>query len=211
MNILIVDDHQLVSEGLASLMKSLDENANVKCIQSAKNIVSDVDAFQPDLILLDLHMPDTCGFDILAELSEKFSATPVVIVSGSQDAQDMQRAISSGAMGFIPKTASHEITHHALSIVMSGGVYVPPEMLTLGNNTQANKEKSATVSLGENLTPRQIEVLRLLTEGKVNKEIARELDCAETTVKAHITAIFRELKARNRTEAVMNAQRAGLI
>ena len=207
MNILIVDDHRLVSDGLASLVHSLDENANVKCLESARDIVSVVTEFQPDLILLDLYMPDVNGLDVLAELSKQFTATPVVIISGSQNTHDMQRAIDSGAMGFIPKTASHKITHHALSIVMSGGVYIPPEMLTLNNPGSVENMETA----GRNLTPRQIEVLRLLTEGKVNKEIARELDCAETTVKAHITAIFRELNARNRTEAVRVAQQLGLV
>ncbi len=211
MNILIIDDHQLVSEGLASLMTSLDKNAEVRCVQSARNITELVDAFKPDLILLDLHMPDVDGFEVLAQLSERYNTIPVVIISGSQEAADMQRAISSGAMGFIPKTASHEITHHALNIVMSGGIYVPPEMLNLASKTPAPAQTHEAATPGENLTPRQIEVLRLLTEGKVNKEIARELDCAETTVKAHVTAIFRELKARNRTEAAINAQRLGLI
>ncbi len=210
MKILIIDDHQLVSQGLASLMTSLDENAEVRCEHDARNITAVVDECQPDLILLDLHMPDIDGFAVLAQLSERYSTIPVVIISGSQDAADMQRAIASGAMGFIPKSASHEITHHALSIVMSGGIYVPPEMITLAQKTPQTTQPESS-DPGANLTPRQIEVLRLLTEGKVNKEIARELDCAETTVKAHVTAIFRELKARNRTEAVMNAQRLGLI
>lgn len=211
MKILIIDDHQLVSEGLASLMTSVDNTAEVRCVQSARNILTLVDEFQPDLVLLDLHMPDIDGFEVLAQLSERYNTIPVVIISGSQEAADMQRAIASGAMGFIPKTASHDITHHALSIVMAGGIYVPPEMLALGAKPPRGSPMHAAASPGEHLTPRQIEVLRLLTEGKVNKEIARELDCAETTVKAHVTAIFRELNARNRTEAVVNAQRLGLV
>ncbi len=212
MNILIIDDHQLVSAGLASLVQSLDSEAQVKCLQSGRDVVTEVQQFQPDLVLLDLHMPDVDGFVVLENLATQFSALPVVVISGSENAADMQRAIASGAMGFIPKTASHDITHHALSIVLSGGIYVPPEMLTLTQAaTHTLRSTNTTTAPNTQLTPRQVEVLRLLSEGKVNKEIARELDCAETTVKAHVTAIFRELNARNRTEAVRHAQNLGLV
>lgn len=205
---LIIDDHPLVSEGLSSLVKSLDEDGEVFNIQDALQAVEKALEIKPDLILLDLHMPGADGFEVLTTLSEKLAATPVVIISGSVEPADMQRAISLGAMGYIPKIVSSNIMEKALQLVMSGGVYIPPEMLN--GSAQAPIQRTRKND-GQLLTPRQIEVLALLSEGKVNKEIARQLDCAETTVKAHITAIFKELGARNRTEAVVQAQRLGFI
>lgn len=177
-------------------------------VQNADKALDTALEMLPDLILLDLHMPHIDGFEVLAQLSTKLPASPVVVVSGSIEPDDMQRAISMGAMGYIPKSASSEIMEKALMLVTSGGIYIPPEMLQTGSKDRGHGSQGMP---GSTLTPRQIEVLQLLSEGKVNKEIARELDCAETTVKAHITAIFRELKARNRTEAVIQAQKMGYI
>lgn len=206
---LIIDDHPLVSKSLKGLMEKLDENAEVIELQDANKAVETALNTYPDLILLDLNMPEVDGFQVLAQLSENLSATPAVVISGSVEPEDMQRALSLGAMGYIPKSVSSDIMEKALMLVISGGIYIPPEMVN-GSSNSVGKNNASTKQ-GQTLTPRQIEVLGLLSEGKVNKEIARQLDCAETTVKAHITAIFRELKARNRTEAVIQAQRLGYI
>lgn len=209
MKILIIDDHPLVSEGIAGLLSTLGEDVKTSTVQNCSQGIELALTLQPDLILLDLQMPDMNGFDVLSVFCEKLPATSVVIVSGSLEPKDMEKAIRMGAMGFIPKTASSDIMCNALKLIMSGGIYIPPEMVNIQRfSSQADSTKLAAT---ENLTPRQLEVLALLSQGKVNKEIARILDCAENTVKAHVTAVFRELGARNRTEAVINAQRLGLL
>ena len=206
MNILVIDDHPLVAEGIVSLLSTLGEDVSATTVTDGAQGIEKALIVKPDLILLDLHMPNMGGLDALKILGEKLPSTSVVIVSASLEKADMQAAMRLGAMGFIPKSASSDIMMQALKLVLSGGIYVPPEMLDLGNR---NSPSVSTVT--SSLTPRQIEVLKLLSEGKVNKEIARQLDCAETTVKAHVTAVFKELRASNRTEAVVNAQKAGLI
>lgn len=218
---------------MANLIANLYPGSDVSCEQHAEQGIALALESRPDLILLDLQMPGVSGFEALATLAERLPATPVVIVSGSLNASDMQRALNEGAMGFIPKSAEYDIVKNALKLVVSGGIYVPPEMLALFGGRQPPVAQNAVVDVkspmagkGQSeragdvvpscgsevlLTPRQQEVLSLLCEGQSNKEIARVLDCADTTVKAHVTAIFKELRARNRTEAVVNAQRLGLI
>lgn len=208
MNILIIDDHPLVAEGMLSILSTLGEQVNAKILTDAAKGVDGALEFNPDLILLDLHMPGMDGLQALELLGEKLPACSVVIVSASLEKNDMQTAMRLGASGFIPKSATPEIMLQALKLVLSGGVYIPPEMLDLGKKILP--QEAAGRAAGS-LTPRQLEVLKLLSEGKVNKEIARVLDCAETTVKAHVTAVFKELGARNRTEAVVSAQKRGLL
>lgn len=209
MNILVIDDHPLVAEGIVSLLSTLGEDVNATTVTDGAKGIDKALTLRPDLILLDLHMPNMGGLDALKVLGEKLPSTSVVIVSASLEKADMQTAMRLGAMGFIPKSASSDIMLQALKLVLSGGIYVPPEMLDLGSRN--DKVTTARNANGSSLTPRQLEVLRLLSQGKVNKEIARMLDCAETTVKAHVTAVFKELGASNRTEAVINAQKAGLL
>lgn len=207
LNVIIIDDHPLVAEGIGNIIKSIRDNTQVTSIQNIVTDLPKVIETAPDLILLDLNMPKMNGFEVLSALTEKLLTTAIVVVSSSKDKADMKKAIALGAMGFIPKSAPSPIIYNALNLVLSGGVYIPPEMLTMDID-EPNHEQSSKTS---HLTPRQIEVLVLMSKGRVNKEIARELDCAETTVKAHVTAIFRELNAKNRTEAVVNAQAQGLL
>ena len=209
MNILVIDDHPLVAEGIASLLSTLGDEVSASTLPGGSRGIELALEQRPELILLDLHMPDINGLDALRILGEKLPTTSVVIVSASLDREDMKAAMALGAMGFIPKSASPDIMLHALKLVMSGGVYIPPEMLDLSPSGSVPEQVHSNRS--DKVTPRQLEVLKLLSEGKVNKEIARILDCAETTVKAHVTALFKELGARNRTEAVMNAQKRDLL
>jgi DNA-binding NarL/FixJ family response regulator len=143
------------------------------------------------------------GLDGLAALVERHPLLPVVVLSASLAPEDMQQALDGGATGFIPKTATGPVMLSALRLVLSGGVYVPPEMLAPPPRPDASGEHP--------LTPRQIEVLRLLERGDPNKVIARELALSEATVKAHIGAIMRALGVRNRTQAVRAARELGLL
>ncbi len=215
---MIIDDHPLVAEGIAGLLAEFGEAITTEVVAAGRAGIDHAIAAKPDLILLDLHMPEIDGFAALEILGESLPTTTVVVVSGSLQKSDMERAIGMGAAGYIPKSASPNIMRNALQLVMSGGMYLPPEMLSLSMSADAHAQTASIASnsgpsLPHNvvLTPRQLEVLGLLSEGKVNKEIARLLDCAETTVKAHIRAVFKELNARNRTEAVVNAKKLGVI
>ena len=173
-------------------------------------------AEHPDvsLILLDLSLPDRDGFSVLAELRERFPAIAVVVVSAVHDPGNVRKALDLGALGYIPKSAQGDVILGALRLVLSGGIYVPPEILIRSGaspmaieNYQYGGMSDSSDYMG--LTDRQLEVLGLMMQGKSNKTICRILELAEPTVKNHVTAILKTLNVTNRTEAVVAANNLG--
>lgn len=207
MRILIVDDHALFREGLSHVLHELDAQVIIleasdydRALQLAAN--------HPDLdlVLLDLHMPGKGGFAILDIFAKQYPTMPVVILSGSNQRSDIQRALNGGAMGYIPKDTTSTVMLNALRLVFSGGIYVPPQL------NHAGQDLVSKASLaGHGLTPRQIDVLALVVRGCSNKEIANKLDLAEATVKMHVTSIFKTLGVNNRTQAALAAEKLGLL
>lgn len=212
MKILVVDDHVLIREALRGVLKELQDDATIveapDSRQAMQRIAEDPDL---ELILLDLNLPDRSGFDVLAELRERHPAISVVMLSASNDRDDIAKALDLGALGFIPKSAQREIMLSAFKLIFSGGIYVPPEILGRPQPAQAIRPQSgrppSAAELG--LTDRQMDVLALMMQGKSNKAICRVLNVAEPTVKNHVTAILKALKATNRTEAVIVAGALG--
>ena len=206
MKILVVDDHVLIREALRGLFRELRPEAIVLEAADAARAVALL-AEQPDiaLILLDLSLPDRDGLGLLAELRARHPAISVVVLSGFADRANVMRALDHGALGFIPKSAGREVMMSALSLVFSGGVYIPPEILA--SKSPAAKPQLPASDLG--LTGRQGDVLALMMQGKSNKAICRRLDLAEATVKNHVTAILKALGVSNRTEAVLTASARG--
>jgi DNA-binding NarL/FixJ family response regulator len=214
MKILVVDDHVLIREALRGVLKELQEDAAVVEAPDSRRAMQCVEE-NPDLelVLLDLNLPDRSGFDLLAELRERYPAISVVVLSASNDRDDIARALDLGALGFIPKSAQREVMLSAFKLIFSGGIYVPPEILARPQTAPAVHARSPARPLSAaelGLTGRQMDVLALLMQGKSNKAICRTLDLAEPTVKNHVTAILKALKATNRTEAVLAAAALGL-
>jgi DNA-binding NarL/FixJ family response regulator len=209
MKILVVDDHALIREALRGVLKELKGDAVVleasDCHQTTRLIEEHPDL---DLMLLDLTLPDGSGLGMLAGLRDSHPAMSIVVLSALQDRDNVLKALDLGAQGFIPKSAQRAVMLSALQLILSGGIYIPPEILAGQTPPGAEALMPATDSqkispsdLG--LTDRQIEVLALMMEGKSNKAICRVLDLAEPTVKNHVTAILKALKVTNRTEAVI--------
>ena len=216
MKILIIDDHVLIREALSGVLRELKGEAAVvidasDSCQAMRQIEQNPDV---ELVLLDLGLPDRDGFEILAELGQRYPTVSVVVHSAYQDRDRVIKALDLGAIGFIPKSARREVMLGAFNLIFSGGIYIPPVVL---DRRQPTLEKTGPASpsprvsppdLG--LTPRQIEVLGLMMRGKSNKAICRALDLAEPTVKIYVSAILKALKAANRTEAVIAAAALGL-
>jgi len=215
MSVLVVDDHPLFREGLRQVLSQLQEGAEVLAEGDAEKGLEVARTRQDlDLVLLDLTMPGMNGLAAVERFGQEAPGVPVVIVSGHEEPTEVRRALSLGAVGYIPKSTPAAVMVDALRLVLSGGVYVPPLMLGAlqADGRAASRESGQrTQASGEQLTERQVDVLALIAMGKSNKIIARELDLSEKTVKAHITAVFRVLGVINRTQAALEARRRGLL
>jgi DNA-binding NarL/FixJ family response regulator len=232
MKVLLIDDHPLILAALQAVILGLGDDVTVVGVGTEREaravLKQDPDH---DLVLLDLHLGESDGFTLLAELRGLYPALPIVVVSASDRASDVIRAIDAGAMGFVPKRASNETLFEALRLVMSGGIYVPP--MTLGvapalplahdgdtvpdvmrprpidevddlTSTARAAPHQAAASLDTlGLSRRQADVLALLLKGLPNKLIAREMNLSVDTVKDHVAAVLRALGVSSRTQAVL--------
>lgn len=216
MKFLIVDDHALIREALRGVLLSLRSDASVLQAADAQGALQTLQHHSDtDLVLLDLHLPDLDGLQVLATVVERHPAVAVVMLSGDQDQATMRRALELGAQGFIPKAETREVLTSALALVLAGGVYVPPAALRGALPPKEPAAAAAAVPTAPSaaalgITARQLEVLCLLMEGKNNKLICRALDLAEPTVKNHVSAILKALGVSSRTEAVLAVTRLGL-
>jgi DNA-binding NarL/FixJ family response regulator len=208
LRVLIADDHALLRKGLISALDDLGEEVEVCYEAENADQVMDALSMEPDLdlILLDLLMPGAKGFELLSKVCGESPGVPVVVLSATEDTGHMRKALDCGASGFICKSAGHELMLSALGLVLAGGVYVPAELLQAQADPPKAEIRPATDPQGthslQSLTERQREVFKLLSQGRSNKQIARELRISQNTVKIHVAAILRKLAAANRTEAV---------
>jgi DNA-binding NarL/FixJ family response regulator len=214
MRILIGDDHALFREGINRLLEQIFPDAEY--IQSAtydETVAHCSGSQPPDLILTDLQMPGWPGFEGIQHIRNLLPQTPLVVVSASENGADARMALDHGAGGFIPKSSSVQIMVSALQLVLAGGIYAPHALLQSGTSGLTSNPRDHVTSspsdLGHNinLTQRQRDVLACLRQGKSNKQIAYELGLSEGTVKIHVTAIFKSLNVKNRTQAVISASR----
>lgn len=209
MKILIGDDHLLFREGLRRLLEQLHADATFVEAGTFGEVIEHCRGGERfDVVLMDLNMPNWPGFDGIREVQALQPGTPVVVVSASETLNDIRGALDHGATGYIPKSSSVKVMLGALNLVFSGGIYVPPGALTFGaepNGRRRPMETAAERAAGYGLTQRQREVLDCLRAGKSNKQIAYELGLSEGTVKIHVTAIFKSLGVKNRTQAVIAA------
>ena len=213
MHTLLVDDHSLFREGLALLITQGFAGLTLRQAGDIAEALSQLDR-HPDLqlVLLDLALPDAAGTSGLLRVRQRAPHVAVVVLSADATPDTVIAAIDAGAAGFIPKTARSGVMLEALRTVLGGGVYLPPAALL----DRADADSALPAGPGPpshelpGLTRRQLDVLRLLIEGKSNKLICRELELSESTVKTHLASIFRHLGANSRTQAVVAAARLGL-
>jgi DNA-binding NarL/FixJ family response regulator len=214
MKILVVDHHVLIREALRGVLKELGGDITVLEAADSHEAMRLIEE-HPDLglILLDLNLPDRDGFSVLSELRMSHPAISVVVMSAQQDYDSVVKALNQGARGFIPKSATREVILGAMRLVLSGGVYIPPEALPgqerapeaeevetlLACIAQAGPPQRPVSPADLGLTDCQMDVLNLIMQGKNNKAICRVLDLSEPTVKSHVSAILRALKVSNRT------------
>ncbi|MHA1517535.1 MAG: response regulator transcription factor [Alphaproteobacteria bacterium] len=202
--ILIVDDHPMFREALRGAVKAVRPKAKVFEVGSIEG-ASDTLRAEPgiEIVLLDLSLPGTSGFDGLIFLRTSFPRIPIMIVSGLDDPRIVREAIRLGAAGFVPKSVDKATLGDALSDVLGGSVFVPAELAQTLSDPSVFTESENIAERVAKLTPAQMRVLRLLRHGRLNKQIAHELGVSETTVKAHVSEILRKLNVVSRTQAVI--------
>lgn len=205
MKCLLVDDHALIRDALALMIAMHHPSVDLRhasCLADARAALR----AEPDiqLVLLDLSLADSHGIATLEQVRQASPAVRVVVLSADDHADTIQAALDAGAAGFIPKTTESHVLRHAVATVIDGGIYLPP----LDKAAAPAPQLVGADTLG--LTPRQVDVLRMLVDGNSNKSIARALELAPSTVKTHLEAIFQRLNVSSRTQAVVAASRLGL-
>lgn len=214
MKILIADDHPLVVEAVSAKLATLDPGAVVIAAPTIADLHDRLDD-SVDLALIDLRMPGANGVSHVARAHQDWPQLKIIVLSGMEDLGAMRAALDAGARGFIPKALSPDVMLSAVRQVLDGGVYLPLLKTGLGTAMDVgaldadaffDTPPPTPAQLRAALTERQFDVLTQLSAGLANKQIARSLGISEGTVKIHLAAIFRTLRARNRTEAVITAR-----
>lgn len=217
---LLVDDHPLMREAMAGLVRDVEPGVDLVqagSLAEARRLAADGGI---DALVIDLQLPDGDGSELVAEFRRRWPQRPILVLTASEDLGRVRQLIGAGANGYAPKSAGHATLSAALRLVLAGQTYVPPLVLAAATlpapaadaeTLAAEQEASATAADGSGrLTPRQLDVLRLVCRGLSNKHISRELGLAERTVKVHIGAVFRALGVSNRTQAALAARACGL-
>ncbi len=203
MKVLIADDHELVRDTLAAFMEN-EPDIQVTSVSDLEAACTAARKTLFDLILLDYTMPGMNGLEGLAKAQEAGDGRPVAIMSGTAPKAIAQQALDAGAVGFLPKTMGAKSLINAVRFMAAGEIFVPVAFMT-------QSEPEAENALAKTLSQREMEVLGGLCKGLSNKEIARDLDLQEVTIKLHVKTLCRKLDAKNRTQAAMIAKEAGVF
>jgi len=204
--ILIADDHPIVREGLTAVLETQPDFVIVGAAASGTQAVERAAELQPDVILLDLALPELDGVAALRQIRAADPAAHVIIFTAFDTDERILAAVQAGAQGYLLKGAPREELFQAIRVVYSGGSLLQPVVAA-----RLLRQFSGAAALPEQLTDRELEVLRQLAKGRQNKEIATELWISERTVKFHVSAILAKLAVGNRTEAVSKAAQLGLV
>ncbi len=204
--ILVADDHPIVREGMVAILGTQADFSVIGEAGTGIEAVERVSALQPDVLLLDLEMPEIDGVEVLRQLQAKDIATRVVVFTAFDTDDRILQAVQAGAQGYLLKGAPREELFNAVRVVHSGGSLLQP-VVASKLLRRMSRERDDT----HELTARELDVLRLLAQGQQNKEIAADLVISERTVKFHVSSILSKLGAGNRTEAVKLAAQQGLI
>ena len=211
MKVLIADDHALFRDGLSLNLERIDPQAVVFQAGSFSQALKILDDEKKlDLIIIDLDMPDMQWEEGLAELRKKSNGARYVVISATEDSRSIRKSLEQGISGYIPKRSDTKVLSGALKLMLDGGTYFPPSVFETGSSS-ANSAQNGDKPKNKMLTNRQSEVLGLVAQGLSNKQIAYNMGVSEATVKLHINALLRSLGVTNRTQAVVTAQKMGLI
>ena len=205
MEVLIADDHELVRKGLRLLVQRVESNSIIFEAGNFTELKKEINKQHNwALLIIDISMPGSNQLQGIEIALSNSSQAPVMVISGSEEPDVIREALKLGVKGFLTKSSSADIMEQAIKLVMAGGKYIPDSALDFTHeNHVCNKNQNHNFLNISGLTKRQSDVALLLTKGKANKEIGRDLDISEATVRTHMTAIFKIFEVNNRTQAVL--------
>lgn len=208
MKILIADDHALFRDGLSLRLEQIIPEAAISQASGYSQVFKILKSDNSfDILILDVEMQDMPWLESLKQIRELSPQTKIIVVSASEDTRTIRTILNTGVKGYIPKRSEIKVFNNAFKLVSDGGTYVPPNLI---DNTPLNNISGRNGGI-KTLTNRQSQVLYLIAQGKSNKQIAYDMGVSESTVKLHINALLRSLHVNNRTQAVITAQKIGLI
>ncbi len=201
----IVDDHALIREGIKKLLELEDAFDIVALAGDGYEALELIKTTRPDVVLLDINMPNMNGIDCLKQIKTHYAETKVIMLTIHEDAEYLIETISIGAEGYVLKDADVSSLIKAIQKVVQGEVYIHPTLSGILVREYKRKDKNMEDVIGNSLTKREYEVIRLISRGYNNKEIATELYISEKTVKNHVSNIFKKIKVTDRTQAALYA------
>lgn len=212
MQILIVDDHELIRSGLKDFLHKHLEQPDIREADCGKTALTLADTNAFDLAIVDLFMPGEQAFQFIRKLCDKHPDLPVLVLSASDSGAHIRKCVDLGASAFVNKSAPQTDLLKAINTALAGGLCFPSVQDTQAVvNPETSLPKLTADQVIHNLTDRQLEVLCMVAQGKSNKQIARECNLSDNTVKVHVSAILRSLELNNRTQIGLLGQQLGLI
>ncbi len=208
-NVMITDDHSMIREGLRQL---LELEGDLKVIAEACDgveCINKLETVTPDVLLLDINMPNMNGLEVLQKMKEKKMKVKVLVLTVHNEVEYLLKAVDIGVNGYLLKDSESAELKKAILAVASGENYIQPSLIPVLNAKMIDRDKD-TIKI-ESLTKRELEVLKKMSFGMYNKEIAEKLDISERTVKNHISNIFKKIEVTDRTQAAVFAIRNNLI
>ena len=206
--VMIADDHSLMRKGLQQILELEDDIRVIAQAKDGKEAVEKALLTKPDVILMDINMPNKNGLEAIKELKEKGSTSRIIVLTIHEDREYLRKSMKAGASGYIMKDAESDHLIEAIRVVYNGEKYIQPNIAYSINNLEKDNDDISTRDIikeleQDNLTQREIEVLLLIAEGKNNREIADELFISDKTVKNHVSNIFKKIDVSDRTQAAV--------
>jgi two-component system NarL family response regulator len=199
--ILVVDDHPVVRAGLVMLISHEEDMTVVGEASYGKEAIALYEKTNPDITLIDLSLPDIHGIEVIESIHKKFPQAKILVLSVYSGSEDVYRSLQSGALGYLIKDSTPDQLFFAIREAKEGRRYLHPSAAS----------RLADRMLNDMLTPRELDVVRLMVQGKSNKEIATDLNLSETTVKTHVANILMKLNVSSRSQAILEALKRGIV
>lgn len=208
-SIMITDDHSMIREGLKSLLELDDDIKVIAEAVDGRDCLDKLDVYKPDVLLLDINMPNMNGLEVLKELKARKSKVKVLVLTVHNETEYLMKAVDIGINGYVLKDSESAELKKAIRAIMDGETYIQPSLIPALNAKRL--ERNEDEEKIDSLTRREMEVLKLLAIGMYNKEVAEKLEISERTVKNHVSNIFKKLEVTDRTQAAVFAIRNNLI